>query len=159
MHAKPDDKSRSQIKRDIAALKELGIRLAGLSKGQLQTIPLSDKTRAAVLEAQRLERNALSRQYKYISALLGAEDADAIRAALAGALQPHADEVAKLHEAERWRDRLLSAEEGGLAAFVERYPACDRARVQLLVSNAQKEAEHGKPPKSARELLRYVRAL
>jgi ribosome-associated protein len=159
VHAKLDDKSRAQIKRDIAALKELGIRLTALSKGQLAAIPLSDKTRAAVLEAQRLERNALSRQYKYLSALLGDEDADAIRAALAGALKPHADEVAKLHELERWRDRLLSGEEDGFAAFVERYPACDRVHVRLLVSNARKELEQGKPPKSARELLRYVRGL
>jgi ribosome-associated protein len=157
--APPNEKSRSQIKRDIAALKDLGIRLTELSKGQLAAIPLSEKTRTAVLAAQGMARNALARHRRYLAQLMGDEDADAIRAALAGALQPHADEVATLHEAERWRDRLLSGDAGQLTAFVERYPACDRAHLRLLVRHARKELEQGKPPKSARELLRYVRGL
>lgn len=154
-----DEKSRSQIKRDLRALKELGIRLSGLSKGQLSAIPLSEKTRAAVLAAQGMARNALSRHYRYVSSLLAEEDVAAIRARLAGELQPHVEDVAKLHEAERWRDALLSGDEGQLAAFVEQHPACDRARVRLLVRNARKELALGKPPKSARELFRYLRGL
>src|SRR5580765_3374846 len=111
LDAPPDEKSRSQIKRDIHALKELGIRLAGLSKGQLSAIPLSEKTRSAVLAAHGMARNALQRHYRYLSSLLSEEDVAAIRAALAGELQPHVEDVAKLHEAERWRDALLSGDE------------------------------------------------
>jgi ribosome-associated protein len=157
--SQPDEKSRSQIKRDFRALKELGIRLSDLSPRQLSAIPLSEKTRAAVLAAQGMARNALSRHYRYLSSLLGEEDAAAIRAALVGELRPHVEDVAKLHEAERWRDTLLTGDEGQLAAFVARYPACDRAHVRLLVRNARKELALDKPPKSARELLRYVRRL
>jgi ribosome-associated protein len=156
--SQPDEKSRSQIKRDIRALKELGIRLAGLSPGQLSAIPLSEKTRAAILAAQGMARNALSRHYRYLASLLGEEDVAAIRAALAGQLQPHAKDVAELHEAERWRDALLSGDDGQLDAFVARYPECDRAKVRLLVRNARRELTLDKPKKSARELLRYVRA-
>jgi ribosome-associated protein len=158
VHAPPNEKSRSQLKRDIAALKELGIQLAALSEEQLAAIPLSEKARAAVLAAHGMARNALARHRRYLASLLGEEDADAMRAALAGVLQPHAEDVAKLHEAERWRDRLLSGDEAQLAALVERYPACDRGHIGLLVRNAHKELEQGKPPRSARELLRYVRA-
>ena len=154
-----DEKSRSQIKRDLRALKDLGIELAGLSKGQLSAIPLSDKTRAALLAAQGMARNARSRHYRYLSSLLAEEDVAALRAAVAGELQPHAEDVAKLHEAERWRDTLLSGDEGQLAAFVTQYPSCDRAHVPLLVRNARKELELEKPPKSARTLFRYVRRL
>jgi hypothetical protein len=80
-------------------------------------------------------------------------------AVLAGELQPHVEDVANLHEAERWRDTLLSGDESQLAAFVERYPACDRAHVRLLVRNARRELELDKPPNSVRELFRYVRRL
>jgi len=152
-----DEKSRSQIKRDIRALKELGIRLAGLSKGQLSAIPLSEKTRAAIRAAQGIARNALQRHYRYLSSLLVEEDAAAIRTALTGELQPHVKEVVKQHEAERFRDELVSGDERQLAAFVEQYPGCDRARVRLLVRNARKELELGKPPRSARLLFRYLR--
>jgi len=154
-----DEKSRSQIKRDIRALKELGIRLAGLSKGQLSAIPMSEKTRAAVLAAQGMARNALSRHYRYLSSLLREEDVAAIRTALTGELQPHVKEVAEQHETERLRDELLSGDERPLAAFVARYPKCDRAHVRLLARNARKELQLGKPPRSARLLFRYLRRL
>ena len=151
------EKSRSQVKRDIRALKDLGIRLAGLSEGQLRGIPLSEKTRAAVVAAQAMARNALQRHYRYLSSLLAEEDVAAIRTALAGELTPQIENVARLHEAERWRDELLSGDESRLTAFVERYPECDRPHVRLLVRNARKELDLGKPPKSARLLFQYVR--
>ena len=155
--SQPDEKSRSQIKRDIRALKELGIRLASLSKGQLSAIPLTEETRAAVLAAQGMARNALQRHYRYLSSRLAEEDVAAIRTALTGELQPHIKEVAEQHEAERFRDELVSGDERQLAAFVARYPECDRAHVRLLVRNARKELDLGKPPRSARLLFRYLK--
>lgn len=154
-----EEKSRSQVKREFRELKDLGMRLAGLSKGQLRAIPLSEETREALLATHGMARNARQRHFRHLSSLLAEEDVAAIRAALAGAIQPHADDVAKLHEAEQWRDKLLSADEGQLAAFVERYPECDRTHVRLLVRNARKELDLDKPPKSARQLFRYVRGL
>lgn len=154
-----DEKSRSEVKREFRELKDLGIRLAGLSKGQLRAIPLSDKTRDALVAAQAMTRTALQRQYRYLSSLLAEEDLAAIHAALAGALKPHADQVAALHEAEQWRDRLLSDDESALAAVMERYPDCDRTHLRRLVRNAMKEREQDSPPKSARQLFRYLREL
>ena len=154
-----DAKSRSQVKREFRALKDLGIRLTGLSKGQLSAIPLSDETRAAVLAAQGMARNALQRHYRYLSSLLGQEDVAGIRTALGDELQPHATNVAEHHEAERLRDELLAGDERHLAAFVERYPECDRTHVRLLVRNARKELDLGKPPRSARLLYRFLARL
>jgi len=154
-----DEKSRSQIKREFRELKNLGVQLAGLSKGQLRAMPLSEGTRGALLAAKEMTRSALQRQYRHLTSLLAEEDVVAIRAALAGELKPHTEEVAALHEAERWRDELLSDDETSLAAFMERYPACDRTHLRQLMRNAQKEADRGKPPKSARQLFRYIRQL
>ena len=75
-----DEKSRSQIKREFRELKELGIRLAGLSKGQLRAIPLEAATREAVVTAQGLTRGSQQRQYRYLASLLAREDVAAIRA-------------------------------------------------------------------------------
>jgi ribosomal 50S subunit-associated protein YjgA (DUF615 family) len=79
-----DKKSRSQIKREFRELKDLGIEPAGLSKGQLRAIPLSEGTLEAVLAAKGMTRTALQRQYRYLSSLLAKEDVAAIRAALGG---------------------------------------------------------------------------
>ena len=154
-----DEKSRSQIKREFRELKKLGIELVALSAGQLRAMPLSDRTRDALLAARTMTRTALQRQYRYISSLMADEDVDAIRGALAGELQPHAEDVAALHEAERRRDELLSGDESHVAAFVERHPDCDRTHLRQLVRNARKESELGKPPRSARLLFKYIRQL
>jgi ribosome-associated protein len=154
-----DDKSRSQVKRDFRALKELGVRLAGLSRRQLSAIPISTEARAAVLAAQGMARNALQRHYRYLSSLLAGEDVAAIRTALTGELQPQVKDVAQQHEAERFRDELVSGDERQLAAFVERYPKCDRTHVLFLVRNARKELDLGKSPRSARLLFRYLKRL
>jgi ribosome-associated protein len=152
-----EDKSRSQLKREFREVKELGIQLAGLSEGQLKAIPLSDKTREALMATKGMARNALQRQYRFISSRLEKEDVTAIKAALAGALQPHAEEVANLHEAERWRDRLLSDDGSQIAAFTEQFPQCDRTHLALLVQQAKKERDLDQPPRSARQLFRYIR--
>jgi ribosome-associated protein len=154
--SQPEKKSRSQVKREYRQLKELGIRLVGLSRGQLRAMPLSERTLDALLAAKAMTRTALQRQYRHIASLLAEEDVAPIRAALAGELRPHAAEVAALHEAEEWRDRLLEGDDGELAAFVERYPECDRTHLRRLVRHARKERDLDKPPKSARLLFRYL---
>ncbi len=154
-----DDKSRSQLKREYRELKELGAQLAGLSRGQLRAIPMSEDTRDTLTATHGMARNAIQRQLRYIASLLAEEDIPAIRAALAGELQPHVREVAALHEAENWRDRLLSHDPSQLSAFVEQYPGCDLTHIRRLVTIAGKERELAKPPKSARLLFRYLRQL
>ena len=82
-----DEKSRSQVKREFRALKDLGIQLAELSKGELRAMPLSEETRDAVLAAKGMTRTALQRQYRHLSSLLAKEeDLAALRAALTGKL-------------------------------------------------------------------------
>jgi len=95
-----DEKSRSQIKRDFGELKDLGIKLAGLSKGQLRAIPLSEKTREAVLATQGMARNALQRHYRYLSSLLAEEDVAAIRAALSCEMHGR-NSISKSHRGRR----------------------------------------------------------
>jgi len=154
-----DEKSRSQVKREFRELKELGIQLAGLPEGQLRAMPLSEKTLDALLATREMARNALQRQYRYVSSLLAREDVTTLRAVLAGELQPHAEEVAVLHEAEGWRDKLLAADPSQLTAFVERHPECDRTHLRRLVRQAKKERDLEKPPRSARQLFRYLKQL
>lgn len=152
-------KSRSQVKREFGELKKLGKQLVALTPGQLQAIPLSQVMREAVMAAKKMTRGALQRQLRHLPSLIEEEDVASIRGALSGALHPHAKEVAFLHEAERWRDELLSGDENLLARFVEQHPASDRQHLGQLVRNAKKERNQDKPPRSARQLFRYLKSL
>ena len=135
------------------------MQLAALSERQLRILPVSEAARDALLATKGMARNALQRQFRYISSLLAEEDVAAVRAALAGELQPHGRDVAALHAAERWRDALLSTDEFPPAGFVESYPGSDLTHIRQLLQNARKELERDKPPRSARLLFRYLRKL
>ncbi|MEM6705038.1 MAG: ribosome biogenesis factor YjgA [Acidobacteriota bacterium] len=152
------EKSRTQKKREFRELKALGQQLAKLSEGELARVPLSEMTRDAILEAQRLKRTAQQRQFRRLQSLLDREDVEAIRGALSRALEPHAEAVEQLHAAEDWRDRLL-AKDAEIAAFAESFPACDRTHLRTLVRKARKERELEKPPAAARQLFRYLREI
>jgi ribosome-associated protein len=154
-----EEKSRSQIKREFRELKNLGKQLVCLPEGSLRALPLSERTRDAILAAKTMTRTALQRQLRYLSSLLSEEDVISIRVALERRLQPHADEVAALHQAERWREDLLSGDDDLLSTLVEQHPGCDRQHLRQLVRNARKERELGKPARSARQLFRYLKRL
>jgi ribosome-associated protein len=67
--------------------------------------------------------------------------------------------TALLHRLEKWRDELIAGDNETLEEVVAAFPAADRQQLRQLIRNAQKEEEAGKPPKSSRELFRYLREL
>jgi ribosome-associated protein len=158
-HDHDGEKSRSQSKREHRALKDLGEELVRLSRRQLDSIPMDEETREAIEAARDMKRAALQRQYRFIAARLAEDDAESIREGLQASLRPAAVEIARLHEAETWRDRLIEGDEDDVAAAMERYADCDRGRLCQLVRNARREREQERAPKSARQLFRYLREL
>jgi ribosome-associated protein len=154
-----EKKSRTRLKLEHRALKVLGSRLVELSPGQLQAVPLSHRTREAVEAARSMKRAALQRQLRHLASLMEEEDVDAVRSALAGALRPHAHEVAALHRAEAWREKLLAGDDECMERFVQDHPTGDRQHLRQLIRNACKERDAGKPPRSSRQLFRYLKDL
>lgn len=152
-------KSKSQVKRDLQELRDLGQELVGLSKKGLVSLPLTEDLLSAVLEAKYLKMEALRRQLKHIGKLMRDEDADAIRDALAKLRRPHEKEVTDFHETETWRDKLLAGDDSVLVELGERFPDLERQHVRQLVRNAKKEVAMTKPPKSARALFRYLKEI
>ncbi len=157
------DASKSQRKRDRQALQELGRELVGLPDRQLGELGLPDEVLEPIREARKLQRGALQRQLRYVAACLANVDAETVRAELDRLLQPSRKEIARFHEIERWRDRLLrdGSEAGGTAMteFLAEHPDADAQMLRRLVRNATLEASTGRPPKSARELFTRLRDL
>lgn len=150
------EKSKSQIKREMHELQALGKQLVGLPHKQLVNIPMSDKLRYAVIAAKTLKRGAIRRQLQYIGKLMPKEDEASIRTALNELQQPHKDEVDALHEIERWRDQLLLGDQGLLNELATRFVNFDRQHITQLIRNATREQEQKKLPKSARLLFKYL---
>jgi len=152
--------SRSQKKRDVEALQDIGVRLVELKPDQLEKIDISDTLRDAIIEAKRLtSRSAIRRHMQYIGKLMRNEDGEEIQAAIDRfdvTTQAH-NQV--FHKLEKWRDRLINNEKGMLDVILTEYPQTDMQHLRQLVRNAQKEQSQNKPPAATRKLFKYLREL
>jgi ribosome-associated protein len=150
--------SKSQMKRDMTSLQVLGRELAALSKDRLAQLGLPERLHEALLAYRTITAHEGSRrQMQFIGRLMRDVDPEPLREALDRFNGASRAEVADMHLAERWRERLL--EEGGnaLTEFASAYAGADLTRIRTLIRNAQKETKEGKPPRDYRELYRAIR--
>jgi ribosome-associated protein len=149
--------SKSQRKRDVEALQDLGRELTRLSKDQIKKMDLPENLLVALLEFLRLtSHGAIRRQMQLIGKIMRDVDVEPIVEQLAALRGESATAKAEFHALERWRTRLLE-DDGALTEWLNGHPDSDAQLVRQLIRNARKEAELGKPPKSSRELFRLLR--
>jgi ribosome-associated protein len=152
-----DRPSKSQIKRDMEALRDLGAELAGLSPGQLSKIDLPDTLRGALRDAQRITQNgAKKRQRQYIGKLMRDIDPEPIKVLLDEIKGVSAATNARIHALERLRTQLM-ANEDVLGDIARQHPDADIQHLRQLRRNAIKEQAQNKPPRAYREIFRVLR--
>ncbi|CAG2136253.1 ribosome biogenesis factor YjgA [Ralstonia mannitolilytica] len=153
-------KSKSQRKREVNALQDLGTALEALPKDKLAKVPLPETLADALREAKRItSHEGKRRQMQYIGKLMRAltdEDVEAIRRVMATFVGASKAETARLHAIERWRDRLIASDDA-VTEFIAAHPDTDVQALRTLVRNARKEAQLAKPPRSSRELFQMVK--
>ena len=152
-----DGPSKSQQKREVEALQALGEELVQLPDSQFKRMELPDDLRTAVAACRKITQNgALRRQKQYIGKLMRHIDAVPIQAQLDVFNGVSAEVNVKLHQAEKWRDRLIADNEA-LTLFLNGFPDTDATHLRQLIRNARDEAARSKPPKAFREIFRVIR--
>lgn len=163
----PRPPSKSQLKRDMHALLDLGKQLIDLSPDQLKRLPLDDKLHDAILLAQRTPgREGKRRQVHYVGKLMRNADADTIRRQLDVWAHGSRQETAQMHRLEAIRDRLL-VDDDALTSLLDTYPATDITRLRTIIREARKEARandnllQGQSPqrKHYRALFQHLKTL
>jgi ribosome-associated protein len=160
--------SKTQLKKAMHELQALGKDLLELSDARLQGIPMPDSLRLALQELKRTRSHeGRRRQLQYVGKLMRRADAQPLREAVAAQQLGPARETYALHEAERWRDRLLESDTA-LTDWLALHPDADAQALRTLIRNARREAPEAAPPESAgraprkgrshRELFRMVSA-
>lgn len=152
-------KSKSSIKRELDALKDLGRELIDLSKKDLLKLELDEALTEAVLNAQSMSKGALKRQTGYIGGMIARLDHEAIQRKLDQLRQPQQQQNDQFHQLESWRDRLLAEDDTVMSELRGKFEAFDTQHVRQLVRNAKQEAVKQQPPKSARILFKYLQQL
>ncbi len=151
--------SKSQLKREMTALQDLGAELVALSKERLAKIEMPERLRDALLDAQRFTKHeARRRQMQYIGKIMRDVDAAPLRAAMDEINGVSEAANIRQHRLEKLRARLME-DEAVCAEIARDYPGADIQHLRQLRRNALKEAERGKPPRSFRELFRELREL
>ena len=136
----PDYKSKTQVKEEMHALRQLGVELAELPLSVLDTLELSTELRAAIDDYRRIgHKNALKRQASFIGKLMRREDSDAIRAQLDAHQESRHRATRQFHLVEQWRDKLVSGDLNELEAFFAEFPHSDRQQLRSLVRSLAKE--------------------
>lgn len=162
MNSDPDEysgPSKSQLKREMTALQDLGAELIALSKERLAKIDMPERLRDALLDAQRFTRHeARRRQMQFIGKLMRGIDAAPLQAAMDEIKGVSEAANIRQHRLERLRTRLME-DEAVFAELARDFPAADIQHLRQLRRNALKEALQDKPPRAYRELFRELREL
>lgn len=153
----PTGPSKSQKKREMHALQDLGEELVQLSQDRLDKLDLPEALYDAVIDARRMTKHeARRRQMQFIGKVMRDIDTEPIAEQLAEIKGESDSAKAAFHAVERWRERLL-ADDAALTEWLALHPSDDIQQLRNLIRNARKEAAEGKPPKSSRALFRRLR--
>ena len=144
--------SKTQMKKQMDALQDLGMELTALSSETIKKLALPEDLLDAIREDKK------KRQRQYIGRLMRDIDPAPIRDFLAKLKGDNQAHNAFLQRVEQARARLL-ADDDALTAFVTDFPHADVGVLRTLIRNARKEAELNKPPKSFRALYQELKAV
>lgn len=127
--------SKSDAKREMDRLQEIGGALAALSENRIRKLPASEGFRDALLTLKTLRSHeAVRRQKQYIGKLMRHEDTDGLLAAI-DARQGQSERKLQL-----WRQRLISQGDDAVQDFVKLFHAADHHTLRQLVRNAMTES-------------------
>ena len=150
--------SKSQKKRDMLALQDLGVELVELSVDSIRKLTLPEDLLVAVLDAKRIptsKHGGYKRQMQYIGRIMRNIDAAPIAEQLDALKAPSKKQTALHLLAERWRERLLE-DASAIGAFQNEFPDADRVAIEQFARAANEEKAKAKPPKHYRMLYQVL---
>lgn len=151
-------KSKSQLKREMHALQDMGLRLTQLKPEQLAKVPMSDTLAAAIEESHRIKQNEAKRRHmQRIGKLMRAEDAEAIQQILDELDSSSLAHAKKFHELESWRDRLINGGPEALTEYLNQNPQGDHQHLRHLIRNAIKDVKEEKNRGHGKKLFQHLR--
>ncbi|CCH50565.1 ribosome biogenesis factor YjgA [Pseudodesulfovibrio piezophilus] len=154
-----DAPSRSQLKRDMHELQQLGEDLAALGDRVVKESDLPGDVEKALLLIKKITKHEARRRHmQYVGKLMRTFDTTQVREIVEAAKQGHDVRTAEFHRIEVMRDRLIGGDDDFLQELFDQHPEQGQ-RIRQLVLSARREKLKGKPPKDARALFKLLRLL
>lgn len=155
----PDDFiSKTQRKKQMTGLQDVGAELVKLSPDQVARLDLPESLREAVLDCQGITKHeARRRQMQYIGRLMRHIDAAPIVEKLAALSAPSKKDTALFHVAEKWRDDMMT-DVRAVERFAREFPHADSHKIGAVAEAARAERAAKRAPKHFRELFHLLNA-
>ena len=149
--------SKSELKRQMLALQEIGKKLLEMTPAQIKTLQLDDELLEALAEYKRIKSHEARRRHlQRIGKLMRNRDHAAIQAGMERYDSSSEAHARHFNQLEHWRERLIE-DDAALAEFMAAWPACEAQKIRQLIRNTRQERAAEKPPNNARKLFRYLR--
>ncbi|MCL9683143.1 ribosome biogenesis factor YjgA [Legionella maioricensis] len=151
--------SKSQKKREADTLQKMGVAFIDLSLTKLDSLPLTDNLRKAIIDAKSIKSHgAKRRQAQLIGKLMRSADYEAILAAYEQILEEDSAVTANFHEVELWRDKLIQDGKEALTEFIDIHQPEDVQQLRQLIKKAVDDRLKEKNSGAAKALFRYLRS-
>jgi ribosome-associated protein len=153
-------KSKSQIKREMDALQEVGKKLLNLSKNQLKKIEMSDTLKDAIEESGRIKQHEAKRRHlQYIGRVMRTEDHETISQRVALLDTTSAAYNKLFHQIEIKRDQLIGENsKEALSVYLEANPEIEEIQfLRQLIRQSQKELSQEGKTTNRKKLFRFLR--
>jgi len=148
-------KSKTQLKKEADDVQTLGVEIAQLPKQKITSLSLPDDAKEAIIFYQNIKKNsAKRRQAQYIGKILRGLDLSQVIEELNVIKNISKLRIKLEHEAERWREKLISSP-AALDEFINQYQP-DISNLNQTISNARKESLADKKSKNYRNLYRLI---
>lgn len=153
-------KSKSQMKREMLALQELGEKLAGFPVERIMRMDIFPELKEALLELKKMtSKEAKRRQMQYVGALMRAADPGPIREAVSDMEAGSFRSARLFKKAENWRERLCDGDDDLESEIIAAFPEMDVPQFRQHVRNARKEREKQSGNRAYRILFKFIRGL
>ena len=152
--------SKSEMKRQVNALQELGAALIAEPRDRVKRVPMPEDVRDAILECQTITNHeGRRRQLQFVGKkmrTLDEAEIAAIQQAIDSWKGASKADTAAMHALERRRDKLL-VDDKALTVLLAENPELDVQQLRTLIRNARKEQAENKPPKAYREIFQILK--
>ena len=153
-------KSKTQIKEEMLALKDLGAALLDVPKSVYDSFPIPDELDEAIQTSHRIKSHiAKKRQLQYIGKVIRGIDYQPIQAAYDEWKNGRKKLSHEHHKIEELRDQLIDGKQEVLNRLISEHPECDIQQIRQMIRAAHQEKKLQKPPKHYRKLFKYLRQL
>ncbi|OIQ51263.1 hypothetical protein BerOc1_03213 [Pseudodesulfovibrio hydrargyri] len=152
-----DRPSRSQLKRDMTALQQLGADLAALGDKVVREAGLPPDVEKALLLIKTITKHEARRRHmQYVGKLMRTFDTTHVSELVEAAQRGHTVKTKAFQRIEDLRDRLVDGDDDLLQELFDSHSEQGQ-RLRQLTLGARREKANDAPPKDTRALFRLLR--